>query len=89
MLNNPLRVSYCTNCGQTGHIFRNCLSPVTSYGIIAVKYTDDHLQQWMYSSLSSVVPSCNSLQFLLIRRKDSLSFIEFTHRQMRIILQNY
>jgi len=77
VLSNPLRPAYCTNCGQTGHIFRNCLSPVTSYGIIAVKYTDDLLQQWMYSPQACIVPSCNSLQFLLIRRKDSLSFIEF------------
>jgi 8-oxo-dGTP pyrophosphatase MutT (NUDIX family) len=77
LLSHVIRPSYCTNCGQSGHIFRNCLSPVTSYGMIAVKYTDDHIQQSMYSSQSSIVPSCQSLQFLLIRRKDSLSFIEF------------
>jgi 8-oxo-dGTP pyrophosphatase MutT (NUDIX family) len=77
LLPHSVRPSYCTNCGQSGHIFRNCLSPVTSYGMIAVKYTDDHIQQSMYSSQASIVPSYQSLQFLLIRRKDSLSFIEF------------
>ena len=27
------RIQYCTNCGLGGHVFRNCLSPVTSYGV--------------------------------------------------------
>ena len=35
------RIQHCTNCGLSGHVFRNCLAPVTSYGIIAIRYTND------------------------------------------------
>ena len=56
------RMQHCTNCGLHGHVFRNCQSPVTSYGVIAMRYE---------------IPQKNdSIQFLLIKRKDSLSFIE-------------
>jgi len=37
------RNQHCTNCGLSGHIFRNCLSPVTSYGIIAIKYLNENM----------------------------------------------
>ena len=72
---NQIRIQHCTNCGISGHVFRNCLSPVTSYGIIAVRYQDDtHIT----SLFSPIVSNGNdSIQFLMIRRKDSLSFVEF------------
>ena len=72
-----IRPPYCTNCGQSGHVFRNCMSPVTSYGVIAVRYTDDAITQALFSASSPATPPSASLQFLLIRRKDSLSFVEF------------
>jgi 8-oxo-dGTP pyrophosphatase MutT (NUDIX family) len=71
------RTQHCTNCGQSGHIFRNCLSPVTSYGIIAVRFPD-HLHSSSLFSKSFMIHNQNqSIQFLLIQRKDSISFIEF------------
>lgn len=74
-----IRSLYCKNCGHNGHAYRMCMSPVTSYGIIAVRYTDDALTRSLYSLSSppSGTPPSASLQFLLIRRKNSLSFIEF------------
>jgi 8-oxo-dGTP pyrophosphatase MutT (NUDIX family) len=30
----------CANCGLIGHTFRDCSSPVTSYGIVAIKFID-------------------------------------------------
>jgi len=57
------RIRYCTNCGLHGHVFRSCNAPVTSYGVIAVKYNE--------------AQQSDSIKFLLIQRKDSLSFIEF------------
>jgi 8-oxo-dGTP pyrophosphatase MutT (NUDIX family) len=71
------RTLHCTNCGQIGHIFRNCLSPVTSYGIIAVRYIDSTQSLSLFSNQPTVPLHSNSVQFLLIQRKDSLSFIEF------------
>ena len=29
---------YCCNCGEKGHVYRKCSSPITSLGIICVKY---------------------------------------------------
>jgi len=73
---------YCSNCGYEGHLFRDCTSPVMSYGIIAVKYSSDDLDRkskilCSSKSLVTGVDETCSLQFLLIQRKDSLNFVEF------------
>lgn len=71
------RTQHCTNCGLNGHLFRNCLSPVTSYGIIAVRYANDANVVSVYSKSTTISNGNDSIQFLLIQRKDSLSFVEF------------
>jgi hypothetical protein len=71
------RIPHCTNCGLSGHVFRNCLSPVTSYGVIAVRYQDDLHSSSLFSKTSHVDNGNQSIQFLLIKRKDSLAFVEF------------
>jgi 8-oxo-dGTP pyrophosphatase MutT (NUDIX family) len=71
------RNQHCTNCGLSGHIFRNCLSPVTSYGLIAVKYLSDDSQTSLFSKNTTLNNGNDSIQFLLIQRKDSLAFVEF------------
>ena len=53
----------CTNCGKLGHSFRDCREPVTSYGIIAVKFVEDE---------GRCVP-----HYLLICRRDTISYVEF------------
>ena len=70
------RNQYCTNCGLSGHIFRNCLSPVISYGIIAIRYLNDSSTS-LFSKSNTLNNPSDSLQFLLIQRKDSLAFVEF------------
>ena len=70
------RIQHCTNCGLSGHFFRNCLLPVTSYGVIAVKFPND-------TNVSSLFLNSNNInrndliKFLLIQRKDSISYVEF------------
>lgn len=75
------QANQCTNCGQIGHILRNCLSPITSYGIIAIRTIPGSptIHQKMCSSrgLITAMDRSNEYQFLLIQRRDSLSFIEF------------
>jgi 8-oxo-dGTP pyrophosphatase MutT (NUDIX family) len=34
----------CNNCGKQGHMFHQCKLPITSYGIIAFRYSSDGLQ---------------------------------------------
>jgi 8-oxo-dGTP pyrophosphatase MutT (NUDIX family) len=52
--------SACSNCGKHGHFFRECHEPITSLGIIAFRRPTGPPQ----------------VQWLLIRRRDSLGFIE-------------
>ena len=71
------RTLHCTNCGLNGHLFRNCLSPVTSYGVIAVRYANDANIASLHSKSTNISNGNDSIQFLLIQRKDSLAFVEF------------
>jgi ADP-ribose pyrophosphatase YjhB (NUDIX family) len=71
------RVHHCTNCGLSGHVFRNCLSPVTSYGVIAIRYMNDNHINSLFSKNITLNNGSNAIQFLLIQRKDSLAFVEF------------
>ena len=36
---NTMNFQYCNNCGNTGHIYRNCKLPVLSYGVLC--FTED------------------------------------------------
>jgi 8-oxo-dGTP pyrophosphatase MutT (NUDIX family) len=52
--------SVCSNCGRPGHFFRECKEPITSLGIIAYRRP----------------AGSDTVQWLLIRRRDSLGYIE-------------
>ena len=55
---------YCNNCGEKGHVFRDCSKPVMSCGLILLD--------------SSKLP-CDpeSVKVLMVRRKHSMAFTEF------------
>jgi len=59
---------FCNNCGKNGHIFFNCKYPITSIGIICFKYNNDK----------------KVFEFLMIRRKDSLGFVDFLRGKYNI-----
>jgi hypothetical protein len=52
--------SYCTNCGYNTHHNKECLEPITSYGLILYTY-DEKKKKLMY---------------LMICRKNTIGFIE-------------
>lgn len=52
--------SVCSNCGKSGHFFRECREPITSLGIIAFRRPDGAPEP----------------QWLLIRRRVSIGYIE-------------
>ena len=64
------RNKYCNNCGKYGHYFRECKSPITSYGIICIKITPFPLE---YNQ--KLLPS--NIKFLTVRRRNTLSYVEF------------
>lgn len=53
--------NYCNNCGNHGHIYRDCRHPILSYGIVLY-----HKEE----------PS-NKYRIIMVERKDSLAYIEF------------
>lgn len=54
------RPQTCRNCGINGHLYKDCIHPIMSFGIICYKYNSDGI-----------------IKYLMIQRKDSLSFMEF------------
>jgi ADP-ribose pyrophosphatase YjhB (NUDIX family) len=65
--------SYCNNCGKTGHLFHQCKSPIISYGIIAFREN----------------PETQKREYLLIRRKDTLGFVDFMRGKYSIYNKEY
>jgi len=65
--------SYCNNCGKTGHSFHQCKSPIISYGIILFRENPIHYR----------------LEYLLIRRKDTLGFVDFMRGKYSIYNKEY
>jgi len=66
----------CANCGGNGHVYKNCNHPVTSYGVICF--------QLMYDHQMNVYP-----RYLMVQRKDSLSFVEFIRGKYTIDQKAY
>jgi 8-oxo-dGTP pyrophosphatase MutT (NUDIX family) len=72
----------CTNCGKLGHLFRECTSPITSFGIIAIHFDNQdiiHKNETLCSDNTHITGRdlIPKMKFLLIQRKDSLNFVEF------------
>ncbi len=73
----------CTNCGILGHSFKQCDEPVLSYGMIIFRYSNN---DWVTNkNLCKEKPnSFENLQILMIKRKDSLHFVEFVRGKYNI-----
>lgn len=67
-----LRPHLCRNCGQNGHVHRDCPHPITSFGIICYRIKPNNL-----------------IEYLMIQRKDSLSFMEFIRGKYDIEQEDY
>lgn len=89
------QVAICTNCGGSGHVFRQCIAPVTSYGVIMVRSVPDVDRKFNLASLlasnSALVTGMENqpLEFLLIQRRDSLGFIELMRGRYKITDADY
>jgi len=51
----------CNNCGIYGHLFYKCKKPIMSFGIICFRKN----------------PETKQIQYLMLRRKDTLGFVDF------------
>ena len=69
----------CTNCGQYGHSFRNCIAPVTSHGVIVFKVDSVWNPAKVLSEQESAITGfegAGQIKYLMIQRRDSLGFVE-------------
>lgn len=68
----------CANCGCAGHVYRVCNHPITSFGIICIRWrSDDNAPQ-------GIRP-----QYLMVQRKDSLCFVEFVRGKYNLQNRTY
>jgi 8-oxo-dGTP pyrophosphatase MutT (NUDIX family) len=65
---------YCNNCGKNGHSFHQCKSAIISYGIIV--FRENPVKN-------------NTREYLLIRRKDTLGFVDFMRGKYSIYNKEY
>ena len=79
----------CSNCGGTGHTFRFCTEPVSSYGVLVFRWIGKteiwpHTQT-ICSNIDDFVGT-KSLrpQVLMIQRKDSLGFMDIMRGKYRV-----
>lgn len=77
------KVLYCGNCGNKGHIYKQCHLPITSLGIICIKYPtslnellkkNHHIEYGMDEKRSLIR---DELKFLIICRRNSIGYFEF------------
>lgn len=64
---------FCNNCGRTGHLFHQCKSPIISIGIITFRYNVEK----------------NQREYLLIRRKNTLGYVDFIRGKYPIYDNHY
>ncbi len=66
---------YCGNCGKLGHTYRKCKFPITSCGIILFK--NNKFFEPIKNDTGDIINNHERYYFLLIRRKDTLGYVEF------------
>lgn len=87
----PQRI-VCTNCGIEGHVYKMCTSPVTSYGVIAVRNLSTYINKPIFCSKVDTITGTDTylpLEILLICRKDSLSYVEFVRGKYNLTDEAY
>ena len=69
--------NYCNNCGKHGHLFHQCKNPITSIGIVV--YNNDDFN----------IDKTKDIQYLMIRRKDSLGYVDFMRGKYPLFNKRY
>jgi ADP-ribose pyrophosphatase YjhB (NUDIX family) len=73
VINNKSNINICNNCGKPGHLFHQCKMPITSIGIITFRLKEDG----------------SPPEYLLIRRKETLGYIDFMRGKYSVYNKDY
>lgn len=85
--NQPIAI--CSNCGESGHIFRQCVEPVSSYGVLVFRWIGRSSTWTPSSELCKDNRSPNGIvnivpEILMIQRKDSLGFMDIMRGKYKV-----
>lgn len=84
----------CSNCGGTGHTFRFCHEPVSSYGVLVFRWISN-VEKWPqvneYCSDTTSSSGTRGLipEVLMIQRKDSLGFMDIMRGKYKVNEPDY
>lgn len=81
----------CSNCGESGHTFRLCQDPVSSYGVLIFRWTSSN-QEWPLCqefSNNTIGTEILTPQILMIQRKDSLGFMDIMRGKYKVNEPDY
>jgi hypothetical protein len=79
---------YCNNCGKNGHAFHQCKYPITSIGVIVFRKMIDNTIS-IKNHNEEHKETQPQIQYLMIRRKDSLGFVDFIRGKYQLYNELY
>jgi ADP-ribose pyrophosphatase YjhB (NUDIX family) len=85
---NPAYEQYCNNCGKNGHGYVNCKIPIISIGIICFRQMAV-LEPPPGMESTELNRSIQQYEYLMIRRKDTLGYIDFMRGKYSVYNKNY
>jgi 8-oxo-dGTP pyrophosphatase MutT (NUDIX family) len=75
----------CSNCGLSGHSYKSCSAPVSSYGLIAFRAVGEpQVDRLIRETKSLTGYEGQKIQFLLIQRKDSIGYVEIIRGKYKL-----
>ena len=86
--------SFCSNCGGSGHVFRQCVEPVSSYGVLVYRWvgrseTWPQAKEFCKNTRNPTGLINMEPQILMIQRKDSLGFMDIMRGKYKINEPDY
>ena len=72
---------FCNNCGERGHVFKTCKYPIISCGLVLLKGTKE--------PFNLPVADTEDVRMLMVRRKDSMSYMEFLRGKYEMLNPDY
>ena len=84
----------CSNCGETGHTFRQCIEPVSSYGVLVFRWVSQTptwpLTGELCKDTKAPVSTIQCIpEILMIQRKDSLGFMDIMRGKYKLNEPDY
>jgi 8-oxo-dGTP pyrophosphatase MutT (NUDIX family) len=83
-----MKDNYCNNCGKIGHLYHQCKMPITSIGIILFRVNEEVVTPPPGIEGGEIV-KIKKIEYLMIRRKDTLGFIDFMRGKYSIFNKDY